>query len=77
MISDTDRLLIQHAELAKWGRAPSHLANGDDPLLGVSVSGDLEHVHAISTDDGEIHLSVPPDVSVSGLNSSNFSPRRG
>lgn len=62
---------------SQFSHAPSHLADGDDSILGIFVSGDLKHVHAISTDDSEIHLSVLPDVSVSGSNSPNWSARLG
>lgn len=52
---------------------PSHLADSDDSLLGDFVSEYVKHVHAVSTDNGEIHLSILPDVFVSGFDSSNWS----
>lgn len=51
----------------------SHLADGDDSLLGVFVSGDVKHVHAVSAHNGEVHLSIPPDVFVGGFNPPNWS----
>lgn len=56
---------------------PSHLADSDDSLLGEFVCEDVEHVHAVSTDDGEIHLRVLPNVSVGGFDSPNRSARLG
>lgn len=61
----------------QFNTSPSHLADCDDSLLGVFVSGDVKHVYAVSTDDSEIHLSVLPNVSVSGFNSPNWSARLG
>lgn len=63
--------------LVQVSLCPSHLADSDDSLLGDFVSEDVEHVHAVSTDDGEIHLRVLPDVSVSGFDSPNWSARVG
>lgn len=56
---------------------PSHLADSDDSFLGEFVCEDVEHVHAVSADDGEIHLCVLPNVSVGGFNSPNRSARLG
>lgn len=55
----------------------SHLANSDDSLLCVFVSGDVKHVHAVPADNGEIHLSILPDVSVSGFNFPNWNTGLG
>lgn len=56
---------------------PAHLADSDDSLLGDFVSEDVKHVHAVSADNSEVHLSVLPNVSVGGLDSPDWSARPG
>lgn len=56
---------------------PAHLADSDDSLLGDLVSEDVKHIHAVSADDREEHLSVLPSVSVGGLDSPDWSARLG
>lgn len=72
-------LLFQHGLLSDQKVAPSftHLADSDDSLLGDFVSEDVKHVHAVSTDNCEKHLSVRPNVSVGGLDSPDWSTRLG
>lgn len=70
-------IILVNLALVQVSLCPFHLADSDDSLLGDFVSEDVEHVHAVSTDDGEIHLSVLPDVSVSGFDSPNWSARVG
>lgn len=62
-----------------WSRctAWSYLADSDHSLLSVFVRENLVHVHAVSADDSEIHLCVPPHVSVSGLDSPDWGSRLG
>lgn len=54
-------------------RLQPYLADSDDSLLGSFVSEDIKRIQTVSTDDGEIHFSVLPDILVSSSNS----PHRG